>query len=55
MEANTGVKFHIHEVIDVEKTVSPKMLVGAPNDRPVNDCPVFRWRTAGGSFFRGPA
>ena len=31
----------------MEKTVSPKMLRGAPKERPVKDCPVLRWRTAG--------
>ena len=30
------------DVMDVEKTVSPQMLVGAPKERPTNDCPVFR-------------
>ena len=30
----------------MENTVSPNTLFGAPNDFPVNDCPVFRWRTA---------
>ena len=38
---------HLQEVIDVEKTVSPKTLLGAPNERPLNDCPVLRWSTAG--------
>ena len=34
--------------MDVENTVSPNILRGAPKERPVNDCPVLRWRTAGG-------
>ena len=38
---------HVHEVIDVEKTVSAKMLFGAPKERPVNDCPDLRCRTPG--------
>ena len=38
---------NVQEVIEVEKTVSPKMLWGAPNERPLKDCPVFRCRTAG--------
>jgi hypothetical protein len=40
-------EYGAHEVIEVEKTVSPKMLRGAPNERPVKDWPVLRWRTAG--------
>ena len=32
----------IQEVIDVENTVSPKMLRGAPNDLPVKDWPLLR-------------
>ena len=35
------------DVMDVEKTVSPQMLVGAPKERPTNDCPVFKWSVAG--------
>ena len=38
---------HLQEVMEVENTVSPKMLLGAPNDRPWKDWPVLRWRTAG--------
>ena len=38
---------HVHDVMEVEKTVSPKMLRGAPNERPANDWPVFRCKTAG--------
>jgi hypothetical protein len=43
------MKVHIfaHEVIAVENTVSPKMLLGAPNDCPGNDCPLLRCKTAG--------
>ena len=41
------------EVIEVEKTVSPKILFGAPNDRPANDWPVFRWRIAGNDDVTG--
>jgi hypothetical protein len=44
---------HIQDVMDVEKTVSPKMLLGAPNDRPWKDCPVLRCKTAGKDEF-GP-
>jgi hypothetical protein len=33
--------------MEVEKTVSPKILRGVPNELPVNDWPVLRWRTAG--------
>jgi hypothetical protein len=33
--------------MDVEKTVSPKILFGLPKDFPTKDCPVFRWSTAG--------
>ena len=35
------------DVMDVEKTVSPKILRGAPKERPWKDWPVLRWRTAG--------
>lgn len=38
---------YIQEVIEVEKTVSPKILFWLPNAFPVNDWPVLRWRTAG--------
>jgi len=37
----------IQDVMDVEKTVSPKMLLGEPNDRPWKDCPDLRCKTAG--------
>ncbi len=43
-----SVCLHSQDVIEVENTVSPKMLRGAPKERPANDWPVFRWRTAGG-------
>jgi hypothetical protein len=39
--------------MDVEKTVSPNMLLGEPNDRPWKDCPVLRCKTAGKAEF-GP-
>jgi hypothetical protein len=42
-----GKKKNIQEVMDVEKTVSPKILFGLPKDFPTKDCPVFRWSTAG--------
>ena len=35
------------EVIEVEKTVSPHMLRGAPKARPLKVCPVFRCNAAG--------
>lgn len=54
-DAPERTRGNAHEVMDVENTVSPNMLVGAPNDRPVNDWPDLRCNTAGGSFFRGPA
>jgi hypothetical protein len=38
---------HLQEVIEVEKTVSPKRLRGAPKDLPVKDWPVLRCRAAG--------
>ena len=41
------MRIHSHDVMEVEKTVSPKILRGAPNEEPVNDWPVLRWRTAG--------
>jgi len=34
-------------VIEVEKTVSPKMLFELPNDFPAKDWPVLRCRMAG--------
>ena len=37
----------VQDVIEVENTVSPKTLRGAPKERPWNDWPVFRCRTAG--------
>ncbi len=37
----------VQEVMDVEKTVSPQMLRGAPNARPAYDCPLFKCKTAG--------
>ena len=45
------VKRISHEVIDVEKTVSPHMLRGAPKARPENVCPVFKCRDAGITLF----
>jgi len=33
--------------MEVEKTVSPKVLRGVPKEWPVNDWPVLRWRVAG--------
>ena len=33
--------------MEVEKTVSPNTLVGAPKALPAKDCPVLRWSTAG--------
>jgi hypothetical protein len=45
----------LQEVMEVENTVSPKMLFGAPNDRPLYDCPDLRCNTAGGAEPRGPA
>ncbi len=42
---------HSQDVIDVENTVSPQMLRGAPKERPVNDWPVFRWSAAGSEVF----
>jgi hypothetical protein len=33
--------------MDVEKTVSPKTLLGEPNERPLKDWPVFRCKVAG--------
>lgn len=39
--------------MDVEKTVSPKMLLGEPNERPWKDWPVLRCKTAGKAE-RGP-
>lgn len=41
-------------MIEVEKTVSPKVLLGAPKDRPRKDWPVLRCKTAGRALF-GPA
>ena len=38
----------LQDVMDVENTVSPKILFGAPNERPRYDCPVLRCKTAGG-------
>ena len=35
------------DVMDVEKTVSPKRLFSAPKERPLNDCPLLRCKTAG--------
>ena len=35
-----------HDVIEVEKTVSPYTLLGAPNDLPENFSPVLRCRMA---------
>ena len=32
----------VQDVIEVEKTVSPNKLTGAPKDFPAKDCPVFR-------------
>lgn len=43
----------IQDVMDVEKTVSPNVLFGEPNDRPWKDCPVLRCKTAGKAEF-GP-
>ena len=40
-------------MIEVEKTDSPKRETGAPNERPVNDSPVLRWRVAGKSRLNG--
>ena len=39
-------KGNSQEVMEVENTVSPNTLFGAPKDFPANDCPVFRWKTA---------
>ena len=44
---------HIQDVIEVENTVSPQMLVGAPKDRPKNDWPVFRCSAPGVYTFVG--
>lgn len=38
---------NLQDVIEVENTVSPYMLLVAPNERPEKDCPVFKWSTAG--------
>lgn len=51
--AGTGAFINSQDVMDVEKTVSPKMLRGAPNERPMKDCPVLRWRIAGGIIVDG--
>jgi hypothetical protein len=40
--ADTSQKTNEHEVIEVENTVSPKALLGAPKDVPLKDWPVFR-------------
>ena len=46
MKIKNKNKGNPQEVMEVEKTVSPKTLFGTPNDFPANDCPVFRWRIA---------
>lgn len=38
---------NIQEVIEVEKTVSPNTLLGAPNERPWKVWPVLRCNAAG--------
>ena len=40
-------KYDIQDVMEVENTVSPETLVGAPKDLPRNDWPVLRCNTPG--------
>ena len=40
------IRFYAQEVIEVENTVSPNTLFGAPKDTPGKDSPVLRCRTA---------
>ena len=44
---------HAHEVIDVENTVSPKILLSAPNDLPMNDWPDLKLEVQNSSSCRG--